>query len=235
MNDFELKTMTRNESPPENVGAENVTPYSKKIDFYESFWIFLTGSVVGFTAEFLWCVLRTGRLENRASMIFGPFSAIYGIAALVLYFISSYAPKNNFPAVFALGAAGLTLMEYLCSLFQETLFGSVSWDYSKRSFNIGGRVCLMYSFIWGLLALLWFAVIQPRIVPLIAKIPPRVYKPLTWTLVIFLVADIALSAVAVSRWGMRLNGIHPAGIVAQMIDRLFPNEFMVKIYPNMYW
>lgn len=226
MQDFKLKTMPRTGSAANS---------SKKFDPYEAFWIFLTGSVVGFTVEILWCVIRTGRLENRASMIFGPFSAIYGIAAVTLYLISIYANKNNLLHIFAFGAAGLTLMEYFCSLFQEVLFGSVSWDYSHRSFNIGGRVCLMYSFIWGLLAILWVVMIQPGFGLFISKIPARIYKPLTWGLAVFIVIDIAVSAAAVSRWGMRIGGIHPAGAIAETIDKLFPNEFMVKIYPNMFW
>lgn len=229
MQNLKLKIMPRNESASENVNAKS------SFSIYEALWLFITGSVVGFIVEIIWCVIRTGRLENRASMIFGPFTAIYGIGAMILYLISIYAKNKNLFQIFALGAAGLTTMEYFCSLFQETLFGSVSWDYSKRSFNIGGRVCLMYSVCWGLLAILWVIMIQPQFGLFISKIPARIYKPLTWGLAAFLIIDIMISAAAVSRWGMRLDGSPPAGIIAETVDRLFPNDFMVKVYPNMHW
>ena len=51
--------------------------------------------------------------------------------------------------------------EYLCSLFQEKVFGTVSWDYSHQMFNIGGRTSLKYMIIWGVLALIVVKVIYP--------------------------------------------------------------------------
>lgn len=219
--------------------AENMNTgkaaYFQKLNLYKAFWIFLIGSIIGFFVETIWCLIRNGRIECRSSMIFGTFNVVYGIGALVLYFGKRIAAKNNKLHIFVYGAAVSTVVEYVCSLFQEILFGSVSWDYSNQPFNIGGRVSLLYSFFGGLLAILWFIAIQPLFEKLIAKIPSQIYKPLTLGLTVFIILDVVISVAAVARWGMRLDGIPSANIVTATLDRLFPNEFMIRIYPNMLW
>lgn len=82
---------------------------------------------------------------------------------------------------------------------------------------------------------LWVIAIQPFFEILIKKIPARMYKPLSLGLAAFLVINAAISIAAVSRWGMRLEGIPPMNSIVSVIDRLFPNEFMTRIYPNMRW
>ena len=45
----------------------------KKIDLYKSFWIFVIGSVFGFVAETIWCLIKNGSIVYRE----GFFSAYY--------------------------------------------------------------------------------------------------------------------------------------------------------------
>ena len=207
-----------------------------KCDFYKLFWIFLIGSVVGFIVETIWCLIHNGSFECRSSMIIGPFTAVYGLGALVLYIGTKlFTGKNKILHIFIFGTVSGTVVEYLCSLFQEMFCGSVSWDYTGQLFNIGGRVCLLYSVFWGLLSILWFIAVQSAFEKLISKIPARIYKQLTIWLAVFMVLDILVSIVAVTRWGMRIDGIPAGNILASTIDKLFPNEFMSAIYPNMLW
>lgn len=200
-----------------------------------AFWVFVMGSVAGFVVETVWCLFKYGRLECRSSMILGPFIVIYGIGALLLYLGQRAISRNTVPYMFVFGTVAGTAVEYLGSLMQEALLGSVSWDYSSAPLNIDGRVCLLYSVFWGLLAVLWVVAIQPLFEALIRKIPPRRYKPLTWGLAIFLVLDIAISAAAIAQWGMRLDGNPSVHVFAATLDWLFPNELMGKIYPHMLW
>lgn len=156
-----------------------------------------------------------------------------GCSSFILW--QSHLTQNNLLHMFVFGAVAGTVVEYLGSFVQETFFGSVSWDYSNVPFNIGGRVCLLYSVFWGLLAILWFKSVQPLFLKLILKIPARIRKPLTCALAMFLILDIVVSIAAVSRWGLRLEGMPSINGVTAVLDTLFPNEFMTKIYPNMLW
>ena len=123
--------------------------------------------------------------------------------------------------------------EYLCSWVQETLFGTVSWQYDKMPFNLNGRINLLYSLFWGALALLWVKGIFPLMCKLISKIPNAIGKPLTWVLLVFMIFDSAISGLAVARMSTRREGVPAATAVEEFLDRHYPDERLRKIYPNM--
>lgn len=211
------------------------TVSNKKINLYNLFWIFFIGSVAGFIVETIWCLFRSGTIESRSSVIFAPINAVYGIGALALYLIGKHLTNKNLIHIFVFGTIAGTIVEYVCSFIQETLFGSVSWDYSGQFMNIRGRVCLLYSVFWGLLAILWFVAIQPLFEKMIIKIPSGMYRPLTWSIAVFLVLITAVSIAAVTRWGLRLEGIPAYSIIGEFLDKVFSDGFMKKMYPNMIW
>ena len=86
-----------------------------------------------------------------------------------------------------------SVVEYICSWGQELVFGSRSWDYSQMPFNLNGRICLMYSILWGVLGILWIKNIYPRMAKWILKIPNRAGKIITWVLVIFMVFNSVMT------------------------------------------
>lgn len=100
-------------------------------------------------------------------------------------------------------------------------------------FNLHGRINLLYSLFWGILAILWVKDVYPRLARWILKIPNRVGKPLTWVLLVFMVLNTAVSAAAVGRWADRLAGTPPQNRVEELLDQRFPNQRMEWIYPNM--
>ena len=82
-----------------------------KADYVALFWLFMAGSVLGFIAEGLWCVLTDGHCENHSSTVWGPFCIIYGVGALAVYLISGLLRCRGLAAQFAAfslsGAAAL--------------------------------------------------------------------------------------------------------------------------------
>lgn len=217
------------------VPIEANIPIFRKINLYTLFWMFVIGSFAGFFIETIWCLMYHDKLEYHSCLIFLPFTVVYGFGTLVLYLGLHNVGKDKILYTFIFGMAACTIVEYLCSLFEEIFFGTTSWDYSDVFLNIGGRVCLSLSIVWGVLAILWILAIQPFFEKLIRKIPAQIYKPITWGLAIFIVLNAAVSIAAVTRWGMRIDGIPPANNIAAAIDILFPDEFMTRIYPKMLW
>jgi len=203
------------------------------LNFYKLFWLFAFGSAIGFLVETIWCVIKTGQIEARASMIYGPFNVVYGIGALVLYLCLRKIDKKKWYIIFSAGIAAGTMVEFICSYIQEVVFGTISWDYSHLPLNIGGRVCLLYSVFWGVLALLWVYAIYPLLKKLMLKIPDSTGRGLAWVLLAFLVIDSAISIAAVSRWVMRADGIPATGQVTALLDQLYPDAKMASFYPNM--
>ena len=62
--------------------------------FYKLLWIFLAGCVIGCLVEMLWCYLNEGFFESRQGLIYGPFSPVYGLGA-VLFTLVMYRFKHS--------------------------------------------------------------------------------------------------------------------------------------------
>ena len=194
------------------------------------FWIFIIGSVFGFFAEMIYSTVYTRSIVIRQGLIYGPFVQIYGVGALAYYILSLKVkdPKEAFFTGLIMGG----ILEYLCSFFQEILFGTISWDYSKLFMNINGRTCLLYCFYWGIIAVVFLKLVYPWL----KKIEPMIYKKwvriLTVFLMIFMVFDITISCMAANRQNERYNNIPAKNKIDIFLDNTYPDEYLDKIYNN---
>lgn len=194
------------------------------------FWVFIIGSAFGFFAEMIYSTIFTRTLTIRKGLIYGPFVQIYGMGAVAYYLLISKIkdPKEAFFAGMIMGG----ILEYLGSFFQEILFGTISWDYSWSLFNLNGRICLLYCFYWGIIAVAYLKIVYPwlkKIEPLLQK---TWVKVLTVFLAIFMTFDIAISSMAAVRQEERRKDIPPKNSVDVFLDETYPDERMDKIYNN---
>lgn len=224
-------------NPPSNsaidLEEQERAHFSGHMNLYKLALVFVIGSFVGVVVELLWCLLRHGYLESRNGVVWGPFSPLYGVGAvalsLALYRFRNRGPWLSFIGGFVIGTA----VEYACSWFQETAFGSRSWDYSSMPFNLNGRVCLLYSIFWGILGVFWIKDIYPRMSKWILKLPNRPGKVLTWALTIFMAVNCLVSGLAVLRWSERVKGLPADNAYEVFMDQRFPDERMAGVYANM--
>jgi hypothetical protein len=224
-------------NPPSNTEIDyeenKSNHFAKGINFYKSSLVLFAGSLAGVVIELLWCMLTKGYVQSRSGLVYGPFNLLYGVGAAVLS-IALYDLRNRNRILCFLGGMFIgSIVEYGCSFFQEMFFGSVSWDYSHMPFNLNGRICLFYSLMWGVLGLVWIKNIYPRMSKWILKIPNNFGKVLTVLLVVFLLFDGIISAMAVKRWSDRMKGINASGSLQTYLDKAFPDEKMKSIYANM--
>lgn len=207
--------------------------FARGINMYKIILICFVGSFVGVLIEMLWCLVRNGYIEGRAGLVYGPFNLLYGFGAVALT-VALYRFRNRKGWILFLGGFTIgSLVEYICSLVQELVIGSRSWDYTGMPFNINGRICLMYSIFWGFLGVLWIKNIYPRMSKMILHIPNKAGKIATWIIVVFLSFDALVSAGAVFRWSQRVNGVPSSGCISSFFDRHFPDERMERVYANM--
>ena len=121
----------------------------------------------------------------------------------------------------------------MCSWFQETVLGTVSWDYSDMPLNINGRTSLMYAFIWGFLGLIWVRYLYPFASKMIERIPKKQGSVITAFLVIFMIYNGSVTMIAISRWNLRSQGAEPANSFESYIDEKFDDERMSLLFPHM--
>lgn len=207
--------------------------FAHGLNYYKLFWIFFIGCILGVIVEMLWCLVTQGKIESRQGVIYGPFNPVYGFGALVLTVGLHWLEKKRDLWIF-LGSVALgSAAEYLCSWVQETVFGSLSWQYDSMPFNLQGRINLLYSIFWGILGLLWVKDGYPLMSRLVEKIPNRCGIILTWILTVFLLLDMAISGLAVARQAARHTGRPAANRFEVFLDSRYTDEFLQKIYPNM--
>lgn len=213
-------------------GKDSAAVFAKGLCFDKLVWIFLISCVTGFAVETLWCYIRHGYIESRQSLVYGPLSVAYGMGGVVLtlalYKIKDASSLKIFATAFIVG----TVTEYICSLGQEIVFGSVAWDYSNRFLNINGRVCLLYSCFWGLLGIGWIKGIYPLMSYITEKMPFSVGKVLTWAFIVFFIFDCFMSASAGIRMNKRQEGKSASNAFEVYLDNHFSDERMHEIYAN---
>ena len=206
-------------------------PFARGNSFYSIMLLFLVGGVCGDLAETIFCRLRLGWWMSRSSVVWGPFSIVWGLAlaAATLMFYRYRDRSSSF--FFVAGTLLGGLYEYLCSVFTELVFGTVFWDYSAIPFNLGGRINLLYCFFWGFAAVAWFKGLFPVLSKGMAKIPKKPGKIVVWLLLAFMTVNMGVSALALARYSARAAGQPAQQAWEVYMDEHYGDEVMKRIYP----
>lgn len=216
----------------QEVVEEKTAVFAYGCGFYKVVMLFFVGAFLGDITETIYCRLTAGIWMSRSSVVWGPFSIVWGLAiAAATALLYKYRNRSD-GFLFAAGTFLGGAYEYLCSVFTEIMFGTVFWDYSWMPFNLGGRINLLYCFFWGIAAVVWFKKLYPVVSKYIEKLPMRVGKITTWVLLVFMCVNMAVSGMALARYDERGRGIPATEGWQETIDARFPDERMARIYPN---
>lgn len=222
-----LEQAAPSQKPKPTVFAQGCSP-TKLI------WIFFIAALLGDIIETLFCRATMGIWMSRSSLIYGPFSIVWGLGA-VMFTALLYRYKDKSEGyLFLAGTIVGGVYEYVCSVFTELVFGTVFWDYSHIPFNLAGRINLLYCFFWGIAAAVWMKVLYPRLSRLIERLPMKAGKVLTWVIVVFMVFNMAISALALGRYQQRQSAPDaPTNGFTEFLDHYYPDERIHQVYPNM--
>ena len=211
---------------------EHAVGFAYGCSFYKVVLLFVIGSLLGDVVETIFCRIKAGVWMSRSSLVWGPFSIVWGFAiSAVTLLLYKYKDRSD-SFLFWMGTLLGGAYEYLCSVFTEIVFGKIFWDYSGMPFYLGGRINLLYCFFWGIAAVVWFKKLYPRISGLIEKIPHLAGKIITWTLIIFMCCNIVVSCMALIRYDERGNDVKADRAWKTYMDEHYGDEKMQLIYPN---
>ncbi|MBO5478039.1 MAG: putative ABC transporter permease [Clostridia bacterium] len=208
--------------------------FAEGLNLYKLFWIFYIGCFIGVVIEIIWCICKNGYFEYRTAMILEPLNPVYGVGAVLLTLcFSKLTGLTNillFISSFVIGG----LFEVACSLFQEFVFGTVSWNYSEKALGIlGNRTSLIYCLFWGILGVVWVRFLYPFLSKLIEKIPNTIGKNLTLVLLCIVCFDMVFSSGAVLRQRERRNNIPANSAIDVFYDTHFDDETLSFFYNNI--
>ena len=199
-------------------------------NFYQILWVFIIGSIFGSVYEVILNFIKHSVLESRSALVFGQFNPIYGFGAVFFVLILKEIKDNK--KIVLYGALIGMIFEFFCSLIQEKLFGTISWDYSGYILNFNGRTSIFHGMCWGLIGLGFIRLLCP----LIYKIPNYFNKQnnnfITWFVISFLLLDMVISVFAGIRQKERIKQIEPSNKFEEVIDKIFSDSYMNSVYPN---
>ncbi|MGI6105542.1 MAG: putative ABC transporter permease [Raoultibacter sp.] len=197
-----------------------------RLSYFNLFWIFIFGSIAGLLVETLVSTPIDGRLEDRAGLLRGLFSPIYGSGAVLMTLFLNRLWKKNVYMIFGISAIVGASFEFLVGWLLENVFGIVAWSYNNQPFSIGGHTSLGMAIIWGIAGVLWIKLLLPWLMGLIRLIPERIAKPLTAILTVFMIVNISMTLLSFDCWFNRKAEIAPANPVQEFFAEHYNDEFM---------
>ena len=200
--------------------------------FYKVVGLFFIGAFLGDITETVFCRITAGVWMSRSSVVYGSFSIVWGLGcAFLTAFLYKYKDRSDC-WIFLYGTILGGAYEYICSVFTELVFGAVFWDYSKIPFNLGGRINLLFCFFWGIAAVVWLKILYPVFSGWIERLPKKAGKILIWTAIVLMLADIAVTGLALYRYSDRQVNPVPDNKLERFLDSHFDDRRMERRYPN---
>lgn len=160
---------------------------------------FIVYSIFGFILES--CVYKTKKLPYYSGILYGPFTIIYGFGCIILNLLNEYIFINinniilKSLTIFIISLLVLTIIELIGALILKYIFHTEMWNYSKRSYNYKGYICLKNSIIWGLLGNIYTLFIKVVMDPRLNTLS----KEFTQILILIIIINIIITLVLKNR------------------------------------
>ena len=216
-----------------------------RLNFFNLFWVFMVCSVLGLVLEIIWhmTVVDPGVYQDRAGLLFGPFSPIYGVGAVLMTMALNRFHKAPLAVVFLVSAVIGGLFEFLASWFFQFAFGILAWDYTGSTlFGLcpdpiailfQGRTSALFMCMWGVLGVAWIKLLLPWMLHLVNLIPWNWRYTLTAVCAALMAADCVMTLLSFDCWYERMAGNVPESAMEQFMARNFDNQYMAERFQSM--
>ena len=208
----------------------------KQFEIY--FMLFFIYSVLGWLMEVANNFVVEKKFVNRGFLI-GPYCPIYGYGVILMtLLLRKY--QDDIVATFIFSILICGILEYFTSYFLEKIFHARWWDYSKRKFNINGRICVNNLLIFGILGCLIMYISNPFFINLLNKIPNIVLTILTFFILACYLADNFISGKIIFNIKEISNDIKRDNTeeISEKVKKLIKSKLTLhkrvfKAYPNL--
>ena len=216
-----------------------------ELNFFNLFWVFVVCCVLGLVIETVYhfVVVAPGEIQDRAGLLYGPFSPIYGFGAVLMTVALNRFYKANPVIIFLVSAVIGGLFEAAVSLFMQFGFGAVAWDYSGSTiFGLfpdpvavvfGGRTSTLFMCMWGALGFVWIKLCLPWMLRLINHIPWKVRYSLTTLCAVLMLVNGVMTLEALDCWFERLSGIPQTTPVEEFYAEHYDDAYMANRFQSM--
>lgn len=119
--------------------------------------------------EVAFVAVTAGKVTNRG-FLNGPVCPIYG-CGMIGVLLALLPVEKNIWLLFLGGMVICSAVELFGGWILDKIFHMRWWDYSDEKFNIGGYVCLAFSFMWGMAVVFAVKFVHHPIMAVVKKIP----------------------------------------------------------------
>lgn len=157
-------------------------------------------SIIGWILEMIYGYAVYGHFVDRG-FLYGPMCPIYGCGVILMVIIAEYFKEKDINAAmkFIIITVMFTMLEYISSFVLEALFNQTWWDYTNEILNLQGRVCIIFSLMFGIMGIIFMEFVYEPSKKLINKIREKISAKLIWILltigIVIYVLDTALSVI----------------------------------------
>ena len=163
------------------------------ITFY--FLLFMIYSIAGWILEVVLKYKDHKRFIDRGFLI-GPYCPIYGYGALLITILLNRY-ENDPIVLFCMTIIVCGFLEYFTSWYMEKLFKARWWDYSKRKFNLNGRVCLGTLIPFGVFGLIITYVMNPFFIKCLESVNNKILTIISVLLFVIYIIDNIISTIII--------------------------------------
>lgn len=160
------------------------------------FLYFIIYSFLGWFMEICVSLWNKHKFINRGFLI-GPYCPIYGWGCLAIILVVG-KDTSDILGVFLKAILICSLLEYFTSYFMEKIFHARWWDYSKRKFNINGRICLETLLPFGIMGCLILYIVNPAFLNIYEKMPNIALHIICGILLVIYITDNIISGKIIS-------------------------------------
>lgn len=205
------------------------------LTWYHVVIIFLVASVLGLLLEETWMLLTAGLTESRVGLVWGPFSPIYGVGAVLLTLLC-WGLRSRHVEDYVVFLSSMTVggvLEQFAGWGMQTFLNASSWSYLHLPDHITQWVAWRFLFFWGLLGLVWYKVIMPELLFRIGSPTTARQVVLVTLLAVYLAADVFMTGACFTRKAERDAGIPPHNSFEVWVDENYTDEFIASTFQNL--
>ena len=206
-----------------------------RLGWYQAVIIFFLGSMAGLLIEEVWMLVSAGLTESRVGLVWGPFSPLYGLGAVLLTWLSFFLRSRGAAGwqVFLVSAVVGGVLEQFAGWSMSTFFDAESWTYLHLPDHITQWVAWRFLVAWGVLGLVWCRAVMPRLLYQIGMPTTRRQAVFVTLVAVYLVADVAMTLACFDRKAERDAGEPPSNAFEQWVDTNYNDEFISSRFENL--
>lgn len=199
------------------------------------FLYFIIYSFIGWLMEVICKLFELKKFVNRGFLI-GPICPIYGYGVLGIILLIG-KDTSDILAVFLKSILICSILEYFTSYIMEKLFKARWWDYSRRKFNINGRICLETMLPFGALGCFVDYLVHPSIIKLVNLLnQPLMYIIAIILFIIYLVDNvISFNVMNKIKTEIKKHSVDNTELIhTKVLDWLASNSILYRHIKNAY-